>query len=384
VCLRVRAAKSRERLARASWSEPFCKSAGDREVTTWPLVDGSGAQVVPSAPVLEIEVRLASEDPAVSPTIADLSIAAEVAPPIADRDGDGVADAEDACPDRAEDGKGPLPDDGCPDKDGDGIADDRDRCPDLPEDHVLPGAQDGCPDKDGDGIPDPDDACPGAKEDGHAPAPQDGCPDRDSDAVPDASDKCPAIPGEPKYSGCPLVHAAGDDIQMADKIMFQEGSARIDDRSAELLDGIAALLRANDKVGLVEVAGHANRHGTDALNVKLTRDRSAAVVAALVKRGVEAKRLRSAGYGAVCPAVAGETPEADEANRRVELKVLVRGGAPTAVRWGGCAEAEKKGMKPPAVPGAKQPAAVPAKKPAPAPPGPGPKAPPKPKAPSKR
>ena len=46
---------------------------------------------------------------------------------VLDRDGDGVVDSLDACPDE----KGLVTLNGCPDKDGDGIADKDDKCPDV-------------------------------------------------------------------------------------------------------------------------------------------------------------------------------------------------------------------------------------------------------------
>ncbi|MEW5717181.1 MAG: thrombospondin type 3 repeat-containing protein, partial [Chloroflexota bacterium] len=109
-----------------------------------------------------------------------------------DRDGDGVRDADDACPAQA----GLPTQRGCPapsaqDRDGDGLRDSADACPDQPG---SPGAQ-GCPDADGDGVRDSADACP--REPGDA---QNGCPtpgDADGDGVPDASDACPRAPGRP-------------------------------------------------------------------------------------------------------------------------------------------------------------------------------------------
>ncbi len=52
------------------------------------------------------------------------------------------------------------------DRDGDGIADSRDRCPDLPEDCDAVEDNDGCPDadRDGDRIPDVCDRCPDSPE----------------------------------------------------------------------------------------------------------------------------------------------------------------------------------------------------------------------------
>ena len=108
-----------------------------------------------------------------------------------DRDGDGVADSEDKCPDMA--GKAEL--DGCPDTDGDGVPDAEDKCPEIAGVAELGG----CPDKDGDGVADHEDKCPdvaGKVEVG-------GCPDRDGDGVADAEDKCPDDAGEAKLGGCP-------------------------------------------------------------------------------------------------------------------------------------------------------------------------------------
>lgn len=102
-----------------------------------------------------------------------------------DRDGDGVADSQDLCPDVP----GAISAAGCPDKDGDGITDADDLCPDVP------GTLNGCPDRDGDGVADNKDACP------DTPGTLMGCPDRDSDGVADKDDQCPDVAGD--INGCP-------------------------------------------------------------------------------------------------------------------------------------------------------------------------------------
>jgi hypothetical protein len=70
--------------------------------------------------------------------------------PVADRDGDGVADADDACAALAEDADGFEDGDGCPDPDDDGdfVLDEDDRCPrEAPADGDDVD-QDGCSDRD--------------------------------------------------------------------------------------------------------------------------------------------------------------------------------------------------------------------------------------------
>ena len=116
-----------------------------------------------------------------------------------DRDGDGLEDSADACPEvygAGEDGC-PLPGDG----DGDGVADEEDLCP------LDPGEADdlGCPDRDGDGVPDHLDADP----DVPGPAELDGAPDSDGDGVPDLEDLRPDDPGDPGAGGAPDT-GAGD------------------------------------------------------------------------------------------------------------------------------------------------------------------------------
>jgi len=117
-----------------------------------------------------------------------------------DTDGDGIADNDDKCPAKA----GPKETGGCPDSDKDGLADNVDKCPNKPGKKEFGG----CPDTDGDGIADGDDKCPnkaGKKE-------LAGCPDRDNDTVADSADKCPDVAGKPELAGCP----DGDNDGVAD------------------------------------------------------------------------------------------------------------------------------------------------------------------------
>lgn len=117
----------------------------------------------------------------------------EKTPVVQDRDGDGIPDTEDLCPDEA--GTAAL--NGCPDRDGDGIADGNDQCPDTAGIAKF----DGCPDTDNDGLKDSEDECP--EEAG--PIANDGCPitDRDGDGVDDEQDACPDEAGTIANNGCP-------------------------------------------------------------------------------------------------------------------------------------------------------------------------------------
>ena len=111
-----------------------------------------------------------------------------------DRDGDGVADADDTCPD-VFDPLRPL-DAGVPaDADGDGRGDACDPCP-LDADPACNDARTG--DRDGDGIADGADDCPDVPNRDQA--------DADGDGRGDACDDCPAA--NPGLTPCPLRIAA--------------------------------------------------------------------------------------------------------------------------------------------------------------------------------
>jgi hypothetical protein len=160
-------------------------------------------------------------------------------PNIGDRDGDGIKDDVDKCPDDPEDFDGFEDEDGCPDPDNDrdGIPDVDDKCPDIPEDKDGIEDEDGCPeadigDRDGDGIPDTTDKCPDAPEDFDGFQDADGCPDpdNDGDGIPDVSDLCPNDPedkdGFEDADGCPDNDNDKDGVPDAnDKCPNQPGRA---------------------------------------------------------------------------------------------------------------------------------------------------------------
>ncbi len=272
--------------------------------------------------------------------------------PDPDNDRDGILDKDDKCPNEPETKNGFEDEDGCPDsldldRDGDGIPDRLDKCPDDPEDKDGFEDEDGCPDPDNDkdGILDVDDLCPNDPEDKDGFEDQDGCPDpdNDKDRILDKDDKCPNQPetynGFEDEDGCPdkgRVLIRRGKLEILDKIYFETAKAVIKPISYPILDAIAATLKGNPQILLMEVQGHADERGDDDYNMRLTEDRAAAVKTYLTEKGVEAGRLQSHGYGETKPAEKNGKPctahneSCWSANRRVEFIILRRadGAAP--------------------------------------------------------
>ncbi len=264
-------------------------------------------------------------------------------PTVGDADGDGIPDDVDGCPEDPEDKDGFEDSDGCPDPDNDqdGIPDMYDMCPDHAEDFNQFEDEDGCPDglrdTDGDGIPDYLDRCPTEPEDLDGYADKDGCadPDNDGDGILDVNDKCPNDPETfndfEDTDGCPdeytrkpqrKVTVTAEKLEIIDKVYFETNKAVIKKTSYDLLDQVAQTLKENPQILMLEVQGHTDSRGKKAHNLKLSKQRAAAVRQYLIDRGVAADRLVSEGYGDQMPIDTRENREAWERNRRVEFVIL--------------------------------------------------------------
>lgn len=192
-----------------------------------------------------------------------------------DRDGDGIDDDKDACPNEAEDKDGFNDSDGCidADDDEDGIPDSLDQCRMEKEDPDGFKDADGCPDvdNDNDGILDVADQCrdqPGVQAHGGCPPPSseiddvkptvppkaEGAPaapkpqpppDQDQDGVVDSIDRCVAVAGVAENGGCPKDDDDGDGIKNAnDQCPKERGRVSLKGCPDDDNDGVA---NANDQ-----------------------------------------------------------------------------------------------------------------------------------------
>jgi outer membrane protein OmpA-like peptidoglycan-associated protein len=83
---------------------------------------------------------------------------------------------------------------------------------------------------------------------------------------------------------------------------------------------VAGLLRQDPELRLL-VEGHTDATNTDAYNLGLSERRARAVVAALVKRGIDGARLQAKGFGKSRPVADNATAQGRALNRRVEISL---------------------------------------------------------------
>ncbi len=162
--------------------------------------------------------------------------------------------------------------------------------------------------------------------------------DTDGDGVADKLDKCAGTPAGTVVdgSGCPLKVPAPQ-VQVTERVIVTEadrkvvadaisnlefdlGKATIRAKSFPTLNRVAALLV--EKNFSLKLAGHTDNSGSDALNLRLSKDRAEAVRTYLSSKGANESRIEAVGYGETQPIAPNITPEGRQQNRRVEFTIF--------------------------------------------------------------
>lgn len=245
------------------------------------------------------------------------------APP-RDRDGDGIYDGIDACPDipgvrndnprlsgcPQDDAKGVL---ASIDRDKDQVFDELDKCPDVP------------------GLREPPVSLTAAQKELWEKK-FIGCPeDIDNDKILNIPDACPMDPGQPHKDplrhGCPLAIVDECQIKIKDLIYFKTQSDKLETVGEKgritqsILQAVFEILQTRPQITQLEIQGHASQDNY-AKNQELSDLRAAAVLRWLVERGTDAKRLTPRGYGMTRPATGVPIGKGyKELHQRVEFHI---------------------------------------------------------------
>jgi len=131
--------------------------------------------------------------------------------------------------------------------------------------------------------------------------------------------------GPKNNKGCPIPSIVPVEItQQLDfhskHVQFKTSSAELMTQSYENLSNVLEILRSypNEKF---TIYGYTDNTGSADLNLKLSKKRADSVKNYFVKKGIDAFRLESGGFGEKNPITPNDSPEGRAKNRRVEIKL---------------------------------------------------------------
>lgn len=104
-------------------------------------------------------------------------------------------------------------------------------------------------------------------------------------------------------------------------ILFATNSSTLSSASRLSLDKFASSLLNNPDTE-VEIYGHTDSSGSDAINNPLSQRRAESVYNYLTSKGVSGSRMKSQGFGSTKPVSSNGTVEGRAENRRVEVFIL--------------------------------------------------------------
>ena len=149
--------------------------------------------------------------------------------------------------------------------------------------------------------------------------------DTDGDGIFDPEDACPTEAGpknaDPKKHGCPVGAVVAGQLVL-DNVRFKTDSDVILKESDDTLNKVLATIQKLPAEQRFRVEGHTDNRGNAKHNKDLSQRRAASVVKWFGKKGVDAKRFESQGFGLEKPIDTNDTDEGRQHNRRVEIHLL--------------------------------------------------------------
>lgn len=110
-------------------------------------------------------------------------------------------------------------------------------------------------------------------------------------------------------------------LNLPDGVTFDFGKANLKPQFYPALDNVASTLAEFNQT-IVEVSGHTDSIGSDAVNQTLSVQRANAVGNYLIGRGLVRERFEIVGFGKTRPVASNDTDSGRALNRRVEIRVV--------------------------------------------------------------
>lgn len=110
-------------------------------------------------------------------------------------------------------------------------------------------------------------------------------------------------------------------LNLPDGVTFDFNKTDIKPQFYPALNTIASTLKEYNST-IVEVSGHTDNIGTEAVNQRISEERANAVAGYLMGQGVQRERFEVVGMGYRYPIAGNDTEQGRALNRRVEIRLL--------------------------------------------------------------
>jgi OOP family OmpA-OmpF porin len=135
----------------------------------------------------------------------------------------------------------------------------------------------------------------------------------------------PAPAAEPPKSD---VTVNGDRLGVPGNIVYETGKAIIKPESEPTLNALKNFMEQNKNFTRIRIEGHTDNVGKPAENMKLSVDRSMAVVTWMTAHGLGKDRFLAVGFGDTKPIADNKTEDGKAQNRRTEFHLAEVEGKP--------------------------------------------------------
>ncbi len=102
-------------------------------------------------------------------------------------------------------------------------------------------------------------------------------------------------------------------------IEFASGSESLTAEWKTTVDELSAALQGNDTQ--LQIVGHTDNIGDAEINQALSKRRAESIKTAMVKKGIDAARISTTGFGADKPIASNDTADGRQRNRRIEFVI---------------------------------------------------------------
>ncbi len=178
-------------------------------------------------------------------------------------------------------------------------------------------------DRDGDGIADESDPCPDEPEARRGVSDVDGCPFEASEPADQAAEPPVAVGDNAPSAALPIeLTSEGPLPPIGEILYFERNKMTLEPAQLAVLDVVESQLRSAPPDARLVIEGHSDRLGPPPFNASLSQMRASTVRLYLIQRGISWRRLLIKGYGS-SRSLEPSSDEAGRArNRRVEFRLI--------------------------------------------------------------